>query len=329
MATDGFASWIDNAGLYKAADLRRADSVLMMPGGPTTSPFAVKGGRRVNGAGLQVSVGGSPESWTCTPGAGVVSDPAYLAQGGWRYEIPNATTGLIGARPAAGQSRIDLIVARIYDTTAIGSGAAEVKIERIPGAAGQDPQAPTPPAGSITDVVARMLVKDTGAVVVTPSTERTVAAGGILPVPTTAAMDKLKADGITYRGMVVDNAQTDSLHRYDGTRWKRLVDPSALLSVPAKRWGVDFDPTKHIPKRLAWTLVSATTPGGITAIVNDLKPFFVGVGAVQVTGSADDALRYVKSVLSGDQLLAYCYGANNGGVISQTVTMDVTIDGWV
>jgi hypothetical protein len=149
VATDGMASWIDLTDpLYAAADLRRLDSLLMMPGGPVADSFSVKAGRRVNGAGLQVSVGGSPEAWTCTPGPAMVYDPAYSTQGAWRVEIPNAKSATITTpRPSAGQSRIDLIVVRIYDNGAIGSGPSEVKVERLAGNPGQDPQPPTPPAG--------------------------------------------------------------------------------------------------------------------------------------------------------------------------------------
>lgn len=259
MVSDGTVSWIDGPDLYDAADLRRLDSLLLMPGGPTSQPFAVKEGHRVNGAGLQVSVGGSPESWTVTPGPCVVTDPAYSGQGGWRVEIPNTKTGTIGARPGAGQSRIDLIVARVYDATAIGSGPAEVKIERLPGTPGSSPVAPTPPAGSITYEIARLAVPASGSITITQSVERTVAAGGILPVPTTAAMDKLETDGIAYRGLVVDNAQTDALHRFDGTDWKQLAVVEDLAS--------DDQP---------WTTLTAAT--GWTAGTGSNKPQVKRVG---------------------------------------------------
>lgn len=223
MATDGYANRI-NGIEYNAVDERRMNSVLLMPGGPTSAPFSARSGRRVNGAGLTVSVGGSPEAWTCTPGPGEIYESGYASQGGWAFEIPNSVSANLPARPGAGQSRIDLIVARIYDTQAIGSGPAEVKIERINGAAGAPGVAPSPPAGSITLELARLGVPAVGAITVTQSTRRTVAAGGVLPVATTAEMDALKTDNIAYAGLVVNNAQTNSLHRYDGTLWRRLVD---------------------------------------------------------------------------------------------------------
>lgn len=215
MATDGYANRINGVD-YNAVDERRFDAPLLMPG-PTSAPFSAKAGRRVNGAGLVVSVGGSPEAWTVTQGAGVIYDSAYASQGAWRFEIPNSVSANMPARPGAGTSRIDLIVARIYDTVAIGSGPAEVKVERVNGTAGSTPSAPSLPALSVE--LARLTVPASGTITVTQSTERTVAAGGILPVPTVAARDKLKTDGIAYEGLYVDVASTDSLERYDGTNW--------------------------------------------------------------------------------------------------------------
>lgn len=224
MATDGYASWI-NGPEFGGLDLRRADSVLQMAG-PISAPFSVRSGRRVNGSGLTVSVGGSPEAWTVSPGPATVADPAYATQGAWRISIPNAVSANLPARPGAGQSRIDVIIARIYDPVAIGSGTAEVKIERLNGGAATTPSAPTPPVGSITFELGRLLVPASGPIVVTQSTRRTVAAGGVLPVATTEERNKLKDDGIAYQGLVVDNAQTGSLERYSGTDWKVLADVS-------------------------------------------------------------------------------------------------------
>jgi hypothetical protein len=224
MVTDGYANRLNGVD-YNAVDERRFGAASLMPGGPTSAPFSAKAGRRVNGAGLTVSVGGSPEAWTCTAGAGVVYDSAYASQGAYRFEIPNSVSANLPARPGAGQTRTDLIVARIYDAQALGSGATEVRIERVAGTPGTPGAVPTLPALSVE--VARLTVPDSGSITVTQSTERTVAAGGVLPVATTAAMDKLKTDGVAYRDLVVGNAQTNSLYRYDGTNFIQIKDAAS------------------------------------------------------------------------------------------------------
>jgi hypothetical protein len=290
VAADGYASWINNPDdPYDALELRRMESVQMMPGGPTSAPFSVKSGRRVNGAGLQVSIGGSPESWTVTPGPFEVYTSTYDTQGGWRGAIPDARSGPIGARPGNGTSRIDLIVVRIYDADTIGSGAREVKVERLQGQAGPSPQPPTPPAGSITYEVCQLLVPASGAITVTHSTERTVAAGGILPVPTTAAMDKLKTDGIAYAGLVVHNEQTDALHRYDGTNFKRVGPRYSPVPTPTVDGSNVAPRDDQIIRLINW--VSATTTSQGLVVVPWPTPFPNGIlhaPAVTTSGASQN-----------------------------------------
>lgn len=225
MPTHGHATRLNQVA-YNAVDERRLDSALLMPG-PASQPFSSRSGKRVNGAGLGVSVSGNPENWFVTPGAGVIFDGNYATQGPWRVEIPAQVSGAMPPRPATGQSRIDLIVARIYDTDAIGSGPRDVVVERVNGTAGTSPSAPATPALSL--LLATLTVPNSGSITVAPSTQVTVAAGGILPVATTAERDALVTAGIAYRGMVVDNGQTGRLERYNGTTWKGLaeVDDSA------------------------------------------------------------------------------------------------------
>jgi hypothetical protein len=263
MVTDGYANRVNGVD-YNAVDERRFDSPLLMPGAGGGA-FSAQSGRRVNGAGLVASVGGSPEAWTVTAGSGVIFDSAYASQGAYRFEIPNSVTAQLPARPGAGTSRIDLLVARIYDNVALGSGATEVKVERVNGTAGASPFAPSLPALSVE--LARLTVPASGTIVVTASTERTVAAGGVLPVPTTAAMDKLVTDGIAYAGLVVNNAQTNSLHRYTGTAWSQMVDGSTGL-VAAGGYGVGWadlggGETSQVQKTNGMvTLFLAATKGG-------------------------------------------------------------------
>lgn len=223
MATDGTVSrWnadsVTHLPAYPASDERLLDSPELMPG-PSTAPFSAKSGRRVNGAGLVVSVGGSPEAWTVTPGAGVIYDNANATAGPWKFAIPASKSANLPARPGVGLSRVDLLVARIYDVDVLGSGAREIKIEHVPGTPSASPSTPATPALSL--VLATLNVPNAGAISVTQSTARVVAAGGILPVATTAERDALATAGIAYSGLVVANAQAPGkrLERFDATAW--------------------------------------------------------------------------------------------------------------
>lgn len=266
MATDGAVNrW--NGVAYAASDERLLSSGLWMPGA-STAPFSARAGRRVNGTGLSVSVGGAPEAWTVTPGWGVIYDAAYAAQGPFNFEIPAAKTANMPARPATGLSRIDLIVARIYDTD-IGVGAVkEVKIELVPGDAASPATAPAIPALSL--VLATLSVPAAGAITVTQSTQRTVAAGGILPVATTAERDALPNP---WRGLVVDNAQTGRIEHFNGTAWKQLreVDDTGWLDnalTAATDWTITKQATSKADGRVDMQL-AITYTGPTVAVTGD------------------------------------------------------------
>ncbi len=232
MATDGKTNrW--NGVAYNASDERLLDAILHMPG-PAAAAFSGRGGRRVNGAGLVVSVAGSPEAWTVTAGAGVIYDAGYSTQGPWKFVIPASVTESMPPRPATGQSRIDLVVARIYDSDLSVGAAKEIKVELVAGTAGTSPSAPATPALSL--VLATLTVPASGTITITQSTGRVVAAGGILPVATTTERDALVTAGVAYRGLVVDNAQTGKLHRFDGATWKTLeeADDTGWVNVPLR-----------------------------------------------------------------------------------------------
>lgn len=218
MATDGFANRI-NGVEYAAVDERRMDASLLMPGA-SSAPFSARSGRRVNGSGLSVSVGGGPEAWTVTAGAGVIYDTSYASQGAWQFEIPAAISANLPARPGAGQSRIDLVVARIYDPGALGSGVAEVKVERIGGTAGATPTAPSLPALSVE--LARMTVPASGTISVTQSSRRTVAAGGVLPVSGDSDLVALASDGVAYPGLLAYNEQRSRFEGRFASTWAAI-----------------------------------------------------------------------------------------------------------
>lgn len=217
MATDGPVSRF-NSVAYSAGDERLLDSALLMPG-PASAPFSARSGRRVNGSGLQVSVAGSPEAWTVTPGPGVVYDTANASAGGWRFALRSAKSANLPARPGVGQSRIDYVIARIYDTDVLGAGPREFKIEHVAGGPGSTPSPPDMSTRPLSFILATLNVPNTGPISITQSAARTAAAGGILPVATVAERDALKTDGTAYEGMYVDVASTNSLDRYDGTNW--------------------------------------------------------------------------------------------------------------
>jgi hypothetical protein len=335
MVTDGTVNrWnadpITKLPQYTAADERMLISPLVMPG-PVGAPFSARSGRRVNGAGLALSVGGSPEAWTVTRGPAVIYDPGFPGSGGWPVALPNDKTEAIGARPGAGLSRVDLIVARIYDGDVIGSGPRELKIERVAG----DPSNSTPEPKALPALsfeIGRLVVPNSGAITVTQSTARTVAAGGVLPVATTAERDKLKTDGIAYRGLVVDNAQANRLERYDGTNFKPV--PDDLDVCLGAFWGSGFDPAIHDHKTLSFAAAQASSSGANVTVI-DLATQFVGVTGVTATptngnvGSGAGIIRHLSAFVVGSTLFLRCEDAAGNAVTNGTAQFSVIIHGWV
>jgi hypothetical protein len=243
MATDGKVTFWDadaqtKLPAYNAQELRQLDSPLLMPG-PASAPFSGRSGRQVNGSGLAVTVDPTGAgSVTVSQGAGVIYDGSYAVQGAWRFATSGAKTVALAARPGSGTSRIDLVVARIYDSALAGAGSVkELKIEVVTGGGsfggtvGATPTAPSLPPLSLLLSTLTVTSTSGAAISKTDTTAVTVAAGGILPVATTAEMNALKTAGIAYRGLVVDNAQTGVLHRYNGTDWK-VLDPSYAINTP-------------------------------------------------------------------------------------------------
>lgn len=215
---DGVASrW--NGVAYPAQDERRIHGAFLAAGGSIRG----RAGRRP-GPGLTLTVGGSPEAATLTAGVGVVNT-ATDSDGSYPFAIPASASKNLAARPSAGTSRIDLVVVRILDADipALGTALKELNMEIVTGTAGASPVAPAVPAGAVA--LFQLTVPATGSVAVQDVSTFSVAAGGILPVRTTAERNAL----IPYAGLMVFNMQTIQFESYNGTTW---MDGAATGPVP-------------------------------------------------------------------------------------------------
>lgn len=246
MVSDGYVAWWNQVD-YDAATERRLAAMHAAPAaGGTAAVFGGLPGKRVNGAGLNVTIGGSPEAVTVSSGGGVIADPR--GDGAlWPFEIPqNVTIAGDLSRPGAGQTRIDWIVAALYDVdSGLGSERA-VKIERWAGSPGSSPTDPTVPAGSspVYQRIATLTIPPSGTpVTVTPTPDRTAAAGGVVPM-STARRDALKEAGALYAGFTLYNTTTKQIEAYDGSAFLAGGVPNArrLLSR-----GPSSDDSANIP----------------------------------------------------------------------------------
>lgn len=315
MATDGAVNR-HNSVAYTAQQERRLATSRLMPG-PASEPFSGRSGRPVNGAGLAVSVDSTGAgTYTVTAGAGVIYDSAYATQGAWEFEI-DTSIGPVSfpARPAGGTSRVDLIIARIYDQDISVGAVREVKIERVNGTASASPSAPSMPFLSL--LLATVLVPSSGTISVTANPVVTTAAGGILPVATTAERNALVTAGIAYRGLVIDNAQTGSLERFNGTAWTQLQEVDYAAPVTVSTYGSGFAATAEgsaYSRKSGWvevTLVAAKTTIAATDIVFTLPVGFRPDRKVRFIGQFSGAIRCLEVNTDGTVVVAV---ATTGGV---------------
>lgn len=210
---DGYAIRL-NSVEYDAGDDRAALTALVMGAGAATA----RAGRRP-GPGLTVTVGGTPEAATLSPGVCVVTDPVG---GMYLVAFPNNVTKNLATRPGTGTSRNDLAVARIYDADVHSADTTlrEVDFELVTGTASASPSTPTLPDGAL--LLDTLTVPATGTISVSQNGPRTVAAGGILPVASQAERDALTA----YDGLVVYREDTDTFEARINGNWQGLNDPA-------------------------------------------------------------------------------------------------------
>ena len=122
---------------YSAADFRRM--YWWLGGGGPFRYYDLVVSQRASGVNMSVDVS-----------AGLAALPASVFTRGLYICQSDAVENVaIAAAPGAGSSRIDRIVARVYDTE-YGEAADEWTIEAITGTAGPSPTAPAQPAGSLT-----------------------------------------------------------------------------------------------------------------------------------------------------------------------------------
>ena len=222
----GDAKWMtasSGAPSYTAAELRRAESVLLSPKGTAgTNRFSAVDGVRV-GSGVIASLSGS--TITVRAHAGVVSPDLSTTQGPYQYQLPADETHTLTAAHAT-LSRTDLVYVQLSDDEADSSGARQAASGYLAGTAGGG--VPSLPARSFE--LARIAVPASGGG--SPSlTERqqyTVAAGGILPVRDSSDRPA------HYEGRPVWQMDTNQLLLSDGSAW---ISPGAggAVVAPAKR----------------------------------------------------------------------------------------------
>lgn len=201
--------WTNNATMYDAEEMRRADVMMVMGNG------SARGGRsgiRPGSGGYGVTVSGT--TITVTTGVMIVAGPT--GEGVYRCPLASDFTLTLTAAHAT-LSRVDLVYLRVWDNDLDGTGLYKFEPVYLAGVASSTPSAPTIPSGQTGIELATISVPPSGGG--SPSVSQTirpytVAPGGILPAST--------APDSPYTGQYYDDGTF--LRRFAGSTW-RIVSP--------------------------------------------------------------------------------------------------------
>lgn len=312
---DGIAMWFDGVS-YPGDDLRRLLTAFGMPSSATRARAGVRAG-----GGLEVTVGGSPESAQIAPGAGVITDTG-AGVGSWVFVIPASVSKALTGRPAAGQSRLDEVVARINTTT------KEIELAVIAGSpTSGTPAAPAIPAGNL--LLKELLVPASGSVTVQKTPARAVGLGGVLPVASQAERDAIE---VIYDGLMVYREDTD---RYEGRAngaWMPLMADAgwqALVLTGTSGWTVNTAryrltwPRVELDIQLTRTgsTISAVSTGNVTDVNVATGGFPAGIlpaGVVDLRG-ARSGVHGLGFQLSNSGTLSLTYSAPGADITTGLV----------
>jgi hypothetical protein len=154
-------------------------------------------------------------------GAGMIFIPGTESGAQSNYIGQNdATVNLsISTAPGTGNSRIDLIVAKVQDTVYSG-GVNSWSLAVVTGTASASPSAPAAPNNSIILAQIAVGANVTSIVNANITDKRYYAAalGGLIPIVSLTERAAL----ITYTGMPIYRLDTNRVEVYDGTNWRPI-----------------------------------------------------------------------------------------------------------
>jgi hypothetical protein len=202
--------------VYDAQSLRRAMSGLMYKGRSSTfgaGRFNARWGLLQNSSLTEVSVSGL--TVTVNDLNGVIQTSGSSTRGPYLVAIPSSQHVLATAH--ASLTRVDLLIAEVLDNAADASGdTIPGRTRIIPGTPGLS--APSVPDGTL-EVATFSIPPGSGTATPTVIAPWTVAAGGVLPVRTTADLPT----SVMREAMYADVADADRLDRYSGSVWNPIA----------------------------------------------------------------------------------------------------------
>jgi len=200
-----------------------------LAGATTADPFGARSGVRPGTSRGIVTV--SSTAWSCASHAGVLDLQPAVEAGPYTYAVDAAVGGALNAADAS-NPRTDRVYVQLTDP-AEGNGTAPpgVAVKYVAGTARADAPWPSLPVRSMSLARINVPKQGGGSPTVTFEAPYSVAAGGVLPVPT---VDELKTiTGLPVGTLAVvfadQTANKNVVYRFDGTVWRRIAPLSMKI----------------------------------------------------------------------------------------------------
>jgi hypothetical protein len=172
---------------YSARNFRNAFASLEMWDGV---PLGGRQGVRAMGGTAANIVTLSGSTITIGLHAALVSPTWATVTGSYQVALTVAETKTLTPADAT-NPRKDIVIGRVYDNDEFASGFRKYEADYIAGTAGPSPSEPAVPTGAIRLATIDVPASGGGSPVVTTNYQFTAAAGGVLPVRTTAERDAI------------------------------------------------------------------------------------------------------------------------------------------
>jgi hypothetical protein len=180
---------VAGAPVYSGRALRQSLVAPLAGGASSTRPLGARSGVRPGTPASTVTA--TSTTWTCRPHAGVLDVETAAEAGPYGYAIDANVTGSVNAANAT-NPRIDIIYVQLSDPAeSDGSSVPGVLVDYLAGTAASSPSAPAAPARAVAIAQINVPAAGGGSPSVTWVAPYAVAAGGVIPVRSTAELTAL------------------------------------------------------------------------------------------------------------------------------------------
>jgi len=222
---------VGGAPRYSGRALRQLHSPYLA-GATAADPFGARSGVRPGTATGLVTA--TSTTWRCGMHAGVLDEQPAVEAGPYTYAIDAAVSGAMNAADAS-NPRTDRVYVQITD--AAEGNAAEntppsVTVKYLAGTARADAPVPALPPRSMRLARINVPKQGGGSPTVTFEAPYSVAAGGVLPVPTVDELKLITSQAAGALALVFADATAHKnvVYRFDGTVWRRVAP--LVLKIP-------------------------------------------------------------------------------------------------